>query len=78
MNQITHPQAARYTVSSYHKMLEAGIFPDGVKTELIDGEVYLMPHPKAIRRQNRHAARVSGCRNQVVVTPRRFKREFLC
>jgi Uma2 family endonuclease len=44
MNQaIERPQLARYTVQEYHKILEAGVFPDGVKTELIDGEVYIMP-----------------------------------
>jgi Uma2 family endonuclease len=40
---IERPQIAKYNVLEYHKMLEAGIFPEGVKTELIDGEVYIMP-----------------------------------
>ena len=37
------PQTARFNVTEYHKILEAGVFPEGVRTELIDGEVYLMP-----------------------------------
>ena len=40
---VERPQIAKYTVLEYHKILEAGIFPEGVKTELIDGEVYIMP-----------------------------------
>jgi Uma2 family endonuclease len=43
MQVVAQPQIAKYTVADYHKMLEAGVFPDGVRTELIDGEVYLMP-----------------------------------
>jgi Uma2 family endonuclease len=40
---LERPQIAKYTVLEYHKILEAGVFPEGVKTELIDGEVYIMP-----------------------------------
>jgi Uma2 family endonuclease len=43
MQVVDQPQIAKYTVADYHKMIEAGVFPDGVRTELIDGEVYLMP-----------------------------------
>ncbi len=44
MTQIVEePQVALYSVNDYHKMIQAGVFPEEVRTELIDGKVYIMP-----------------------------------
>jgi Uma2 family endonuclease len=33
----------RFTVAEYRKMHESGVFPEGVRTELIGGKIYFMP-----------------------------------
>jgi Uma2 family endonuclease len=33
----------RFTVTEYHKMWDSGVFPEGTRTELIDGKVYYTP-----------------------------------
>ena len=48
------PTRKRFTVAEYYHMAEVGILPPNVRTELIDGEVILMP-PMG----NPHAGNVS-------------------
>jgi Uma2 family endonuclease len=47
-----------FTVDEYYKIVEAGVFPEPVRTELIDGEIIEMTgmgvaHAMAITRANR-------------------------
>ena len=37
------PVRKRYTVEDYYRMVDSGILREGDRTELIDGEVILMP-----------------------------------
>jgi Uma2 family endonuclease len=58
MNAVSHPQRYLINVEQYHKMGAAGIFPDGARVELIEGEILSMapmgiPHCWAVAALNR-------------------------
>ena len=59
-----------FTVDEYYKIVEAGVFPEPVRTELIDGEIIEMTgmgvaHAMAITRANRLFSRVFGEKAEV-------------
>ncbi len=41
--RLAEPAAFRFTVDEYYLLAEAGAFPEGVHTELIEGEIIEMP-----------------------------------
>ena len=62
----------RFTVEEYHKMGEAGIFGEGDRVELVDGEVVEMNpfgwrHARSVRRLNVRLVRAAGDRYAVGV-----------
>ena len=62
----------RFTVEEYHKMGEAGVFGEGDRVELIDGEVVEMNpigwrHARSVRRLNVRLVRAAGDRYAVGV-----------
>ena len=62
----------RFTVEEYHKMGEAGIFGEGDRVELMDGEVVQMNpigwrHARSVRRLNVRLVRAAGDRYAVGV-----------
>lgn len=44
MDTMVEPQRRRFTIAEYHRMIEAGIFREGERAELIEGEIIEM-HP---------------------------------
>ncbi len=42
MNAVSQPQRYLINVEQYHKMGAAGVFPDGARVELIEGEILSM------------------------------------
>ena len=59
-----------FTVDEYYKIVEAGVFPERVRTELIDGEIIEMTgmgvaHAMAITRATRLFSRVFGEKAEV-------------
>jgi Uma2 family endonuclease len=61
-----------FTVAEYYKIVEAGVFPDRVRTELIDGEIIEMTgmgvaHAMAITRASHILFRVFGEKAEVRV-----------
>jgi Uma2 family endonuclease len=61
----------RITVYEYHRMAEAGVFPPGVRVELIEGVIYEMPpigsrHASIVNRLNALLGRAVG--NRAIVS----------
>ena len=42
MDTMVEPKRRRFTIAEYHRMIEAGIFRDGERAELIEGEIIEM------------------------------------
>jgi Uma2 family endonuclease len=66
------PQIRRLTVAQYHRAAEAGVFAEGERIELIDGEVLIMP-PIGADHVLRHATLtrylIERLGNRVLVVP---------
>jgi Uma2 family endonuclease len=73
MNAVSQPQRYLINVEQYHKMGAAGVFPEGARVELIEGELLSMapmgtPHYWAVATLN-HAIMESPLGRRVFLLP---------